>query len=338
MAYSVNRGLTYFPMDVSTITDPEIRGLTRRCGSDGLYIYLTILSAAYGQEGYFVRWTENMCGDTADNVRCSVDQVEETVQECLRLGLFDVNAFGEHCILTSIDIQLRYAYAVKERVRMRKVRGTAPLSVKREYWLAGDEVLEQMGIFYDDQKPLVTNVHEPFANKDDKVKESKVKESKENKSKGEESKVRVSDVFANAAPEPSEPADTSDAPKDDGTPPVVVGCVTLAGTDYDALCAEFGKPVTDAKIAHLDSWKRQTGKPALHPYSLLRDWLSKDALVQSALNPAPPPCQSAYKAQNSPPNPPYNGKRTGAHYAGQRQYTDEELNSLLDTDIDLLNA
>ena len=89
--------------------------------------------------------------------------------------------------------------------------------------------------------------------------------------------------------------------------------------------------MVDDKISHMENWMRQKGWKKRDCTEMLRSWLAEDAAAGTLAAPASP----AMSAPAAPPLLP--GKRTSAHNFTQRQYSDEELETLLYTDLDHLN-
>ena len=89
--------------------------------------------------------------------------------------------------------------------------------------------------------------------------------------------------------------------------------------------------MVDDKIIHMENWMLQKGWKKRDCTEMLRSWLAEDAAAGTLAAPTSP----AVSAPAAPPLLP--GKRTSAHNFTQRQYSDEELETLLYTDLDHLN-
>lgn len=305
MARPQKMGLDYFPLDVDFIHDEELRLLKGEHGSLGFEVYVTLLCLIYSKNGYYYEWNERKPALLAQGAgaNCTPQKADLIVQSCVKWSLFDGTLFYERGILTSQGIQRRYLAAIKERARKAAAAGRQ-IQVDARYWLV-DEISTAQGLVQPvdpshpsgkntgssaEKPPLLHgNIHKEEERKEEKSKEKQSRPAGKNPPVG-----------APAAPSPSP--------------------IQLAPSDYDALCAHFGKGAVDAKMAHLLSWSLETGRAPRDPAAKLRDWLTSDC----------PPAQSAGAA------PAYLGKRTGAHCFTQRSYEDDDLDYLFSSPEDLL--
>lgn len=110
MARPKKLGLTYFPMDVAIFGDREIRRLMKMHGHSGYVVFNHLLCLIYEKHGYFIEFDNNLAFDIADflNTGLTEADVNKCVHSMLELGLFDVNCYEQHKVLTSGRIQQTY--------------------------------------------------------------------------------------------------------------------------------------------------------------------------------------------------------------------------------------
>ena len=117
----LKKGLQYSPWTVDVLSgDTDIDRLMEAKGCDGFVIYFYLCQMAYKFEGYYLKWSYSDAPTTAKRIGGGVGSktVEDTVNLCLRLGLFDKCLFDRHGILTSRRIQETYVTAVKKSKRL----------------------------------------------------------------------------------------------------------------------------------------------------------------------------------------------------------------------------
>ena len=114
MARPKKEGLEYFPMDVSMFEDERVVMLLNKLGPQGLCIWLRLLCSTY-KYGMCLKFgkfeSEAFCALTG----ASEQQLEETVDYCLQIGLFNPSVFEATGLLTSKAIQKRFFEACKRR-------------------------------------------------------------------------------------------------------------------------------------------------------------------------------------------------------------------------------
>ncbi len=117
MGRPIKQGIEYFPLDVGFLTDIKIRKITRACGISAIPIIIALLSSIFRDEGYYIRWDNDMPFLIADVVGVSEGAVIETVNKAVQVDFFNANMFEQHGILTSSGIQKRYFTIVKNSKR-----------------------------------------------------------------------------------------------------------------------------------------------------------------------------------------------------------------------------
>lgn len=338
MARPQRMGLDYFPLDVDFFEDDRIALIDYEHGAVGVMVYLRLLCVIYRTSGYYCRFDETMAALTARRIGngCKAEDVVEIITGCLKYGLFDRDVFAATGMLTSAAIQRRYAAAIQERAKKAAAKGK-PIYVEGEYWLL-DEVDTALCMLNVDTSGVIPGktmqrgelFREKPPNVDDNSgnnSQSKVKEKKEEENKiKEEERGKESNSGSGVIP--------GIIPGTLPPPPLTLGKLDLVKVKtevYKELCEQYGAVVVDDKIIHMENWMLQKGWKKRDCTEMLRSWLAEDAAAGTLAAPASP----AVSAPAAPPLLP--GKRTSAHNFTQRQYSDEELETLLYTDLDHLN-
>jgi len=229
--------------------DPKIDALVDAQGWVGFGIYFFLCQKAYGSNGYYYEWrlpgraSADSSGTgvkyreslpdsamVAANIARKMgggigsETVIQTVNLCLRIGLFDKGLFDRDGIITSIGIQRRYMDVAKKR----KGWGI------QKYWLLGSE--EDGGLDSNTRKQS----YEPPKPGYDPPEPSK-EGSKKHKSRVEYSRVEKR-VAADAAPHSQ------------FTPPTL--------EEMRAYCAEINSPVNVVQFYNwckAGGWKKKDG-------------------------------------------------------------------------------
>ena len=148
--------------------DTKIDKLLDAQGWAGFGVYFYLCQMAFGGDGYFYEWCYDLCATTARKMGggMGAGTVRETVDYCLRIGLFDKGLFDRWGVLTSRGIQKNYLVVLKNKNRS----GT---QIYSEYWLLDKNKKEdyQGVIFVPKIKKSVGANDDSLAQKDSKVKE-----------------------------------------------------------------------------------------------------------------------------------------------------------------------
>ena len=115
MARPISKGISYFPLDVDFMQNLKIRKVIQACGPNSIAIIMLLLGNIYGDEGYFMRWDEDVCFLITEALGVKDMYAREVVKKCLQVGLFDENLFNKYKIITSKGIQSRYFEITKRR-------------------------------------------------------------------------------------------------------------------------------------------------------------------------------------------------------------------------------
>lgn len=102
------KGFQYYSVETDRYRDKKIRKLKRDCGCNGIAVYDFLLCEIYRVEGYFLEWDDSTAFDVADYFGLKETQVNEYVNYCCVVGLFDRELYTSERVLTSRAIQLRF--------------------------------------------------------------------------------------------------------------------------------------------------------------------------------------------------------------------------------------
>ncbi|MDU4045478.1 MAG: DUF4373 domain-containing protein [Peptoniphilus harei] len=117
MARPLSRGIEYYPLDVDFLNDLKIKKIMKSCGPNSIAIIILLLGNIYGDEGYFMKWDEDVCFLVADEVGAKEVYVKEVLKKCLQVDLFSNELFEKYKIITSKGIQKRFFEITKRRKR-----------------------------------------------------------------------------------------------------------------------------------------------------------------------------------------------------------------------------
>lgn len=117
MARPLSRGIEYYPLDVDFLNDLKIKKIMKSCGPNSIAIIILLLGNIYGDEGYFMKWDEDVCFLVADAVGAKEVYVKEVLKKCLQVDLFSSGLFEKYKIITSKGIQKRFFEITKRRKR-----------------------------------------------------------------------------------------------------------------------------------------------------------------------------------------------------------------------------
>ncbi|URN40882.1 DUF4373 domain-containing protein [Peptoniphilus genitalis] len=117
MARPLSRGIEYYPLDVDFMNDIKIRKIMKSCGPNSIAIIILLLGNIYKDEGYFMKWDEDICFLVADEVGAKEVYVKEVLKKCLQIDLFSNELFEKFKIITSKGIQKRFFEITKRRKR-----------------------------------------------------------------------------------------------------------------------------------------------------------------------------------------------------------------------------
>ena len=172
MARPKKQGLEYYTIQTDIFQNRKIRKFLRVFGAKGYLVYSYLITEIYRDKGYFLSWDEDTAFDVSDILNLKENLVNEIVDYCCNVGLFNKELRNSENILTTKNIQEFWqSVSTKANRSVKKVCANYDLiSVK--------EVVNE-------EESTPTN-EESTVNNEEST-QSKVKERKEN---------NIKDVFA----------------------------------------------------------------------------------------------------------------------------------------------
>ena len=119
MARPTKQGLDYFPLDVGFLQNVKVRRIMRACGIQSIPVLISLLANTYRDEGYFLRWDNDMPFLIADELGVSEGAVTAVVDKATQVGFFNANMYEKYGVLTSDGIQKRFFEATARRTSVR---------------------------------------------------------------------------------------------------------------------------------------------------------------------------------------------------------------------------
>jgi hypothetical protein len=118
MARPIKDGLDYSPQDTDIHNDRKIRRLIANFGAKGYLVFDYLKCLCYKENGYWLKYNEDLVFDTADFLGCglNIEEVQKIILECLKVGLFDSSMYNKQKILTSAEVQSRYIKAKRNGI------------------------------------------------------------------------------------------------------------------------------------------------------------------------------------------------------------------------------
>lgn len=176
MARPKRDGLLYFSLDTDFFyADRRIRALKSRFGSDGIVLYIYLLTEIY-REGYYTRWNTDSIESAMDELGFTEGLIEQIMTFLVsRSLLMKVSILaGSDTVITSPGIQKRYQEAAKSLRR--------DVVVNREIWLLNED--ETASFIKFDSNPDKSSINPDKSSKNESnYSENPLKENKINKSK-----------------------------------------------------------------------------------------------------------------------------------------------------------
>ncbi len=105
---NIKTGFSYYPVDTDRYQDIRIKRLKKSFGCDGVAVYDYLLCEIYRDKGCFLVWDESRAFDVAEYFGLKETLVDEIVNYCGVVGLFDKALLSGGNIITSASIQRRF--------------------------------------------------------------------------------------------------------------------------------------------------------------------------------------------------------------------------------------
>ena len=148
MARKPKQGLDYFPLDVDFQSDPKVRKLIYRFGSDAVSVFIMFLNELY-KNGYFF---EGDLSTLSDSIAYEIGksgeegskEVKKILDAMLSLGMIDEATLELDNVITSKAVQKQFLLSTSRRKK-----------TERKYWLLSEEEERRMGEFLMEKKEKI---------------------------------------------------------------------------------------------------------------------------------------------------------------------------------------
>lgn len=119
MARPKKQGLDYFPLDVNV--DNKIEILESEYGILGFGFIVRLFQKIYAN-GYYLEWNEYSPILLKKEIGIEKEKINEFIEFCLEINIFDKKLYSEYNILTSRGIQKRYFTVCKRRKEIELIK------------------------------------------------------------------------------------------------------------------------------------------------------------------------------------------------------------------------
>lgn len=119
MARPKKQGLDYFPLDVNI--DNKLEILESEYGILGFGFIIRLFQKIYAN-GYYLEWNQYSAILLKKEIGISKEKINEFINFCLEINIFDKKLYSEHNILTSKGIQKRYFTICKRRKEIELIK------------------------------------------------------------------------------------------------------------------------------------------------------------------------------------------------------------------------
>ena len=165
MARPVMRSLDRFPTKTKLLYDTRVKALRRYFKDTGnannaFVVFDFLFREIFGNEGYYIKYSDDLVGDTADFCYVTESFVIDVIQKCIELELFDKTQFEQNEILTSRAIQNKYQdifAAMKRKAEM-----------ESRFCVHGEVVYSEETPVYSEETPVYSEETPPKERKKEK--------------------------------------------------------------------------------------------------------------------------------------------------------------------------
>lgn len=119
-------GFDYYNVDTDRYLDIRIKRLKKGFGTSGIAVYDYILCEIYRVRGCFLAWDESTAFDVADYFGLKESLVNEIVNYCCVVGLFDKALLASGSVISSRSIQRRF---IEMSTRAKRVNFKIPKEI-----------------------------------------------------------------------------------------------------------------------------------------------------------------------------------------------------------------
>ena len=111
------KGLIFYQNDTDRYQDMKVKRLKKQFSCSGVAIWDYVLNEIYRVEGSFLVWNADCAFDVSDYFGIKESLVNEVINYCVNIGLFNKELFSNESVITSKAIQLRYVSICKKAKR-----------------------------------------------------------------------------------------------------------------------------------------------------------------------------------------------------------------------------
>lgn len=109
----MKQGVDYFPLD--TVLDTKFELVEAAFGIKGFGVVVKLLQKIYAEQGYYAKLDKDIISVLAHRYGVGANLMSDIVAKAVQVGIFDVNMYQRHKILTSEGIQRRYLQMTRKR-------------------------------------------------------------------------------------------------------------------------------------------------------------------------------------------------------------------------------
>lgn len=102
------QGLSYYQAETDRFQDIKVKRLKKKFGCEGYAVFNYIENEIYRVEGCFLKITDDIIFDISEYWCIDEERVEEIIQFCAEVELFDLATYRTRRIVTSAALQQRY--------------------------------------------------------------------------------------------------------------------------------------------------------------------------------------------------------------------------------------
>ncbi len=148
MARKPKQGLDYFPLDVDFQSDPKVRKLIYRFGSDAVSVFIMFLNELY-KNGYFFdgdlsTLSDSIAYEIGKSGEEGSKEVKKILDAMLSLGMIDEATLELDNVITNKAVQKQFLLSTSRRKK-----------TERKYWLLSEEEERRMGEFLMEKKEKI---------------------------------------------------------------------------------------------------------------------------------------------------------------------------------------
>lgn len=145
MARKPKQGLDYFPLDVDFQSDPKVRKLIYKFGSDAVAVFVMFLNEIYKNGYYFDGRLDTLSDSIAYEIGKAGEEgsmeVRRILDAMLGMGMIDNGTLSIHGIVTSKAVQKQFLLSTSRRKK-----------TERKYWLLSEEEEKRMDEILSEKK------------------------------------------------------------------------------------------------------------------------------------------------------------------------------------------